>query len=158
MDLADLQKHWSVLGATDPFWAILSVPTKQHGGWDHEEFFRTGREWIDEVMRYVDSLGVALRRDRALDFGCGAGRLTQALCRHFARCDGVDIAPTMLELAERFNQHGERCRYHFNAADDLGLFAADTFDFVYSIIVLQHMEPQYSSRYVRELVRVLRPG
>ena len=158
MNLTDLQKHWSALGVSDPFWAILSDPAKRHGGWEPEEFFGTGRDWIDRVIRYVDSLGVAAQRDQALDFGCGAGRLTQALCRHFARCDGVDIAPTMLELAHRFNRHGDRCRYHLNGSDDLRLFADDTFDFVYTIIVLQHMEPQYSTRYLREFLRVLKPG
>src|SRR5438105_11020119 len=152
MTLEQLQRHWNAFGVSDPFWAILSDPAKRHGGWDTSEFFQTGADWIANVIRYVDSLGVQLGRRRALDFGCGAGRLTQALCDHFDRCDGIDIAASMLELAEQFNRHGERCQYHLNSANDLRLFPDGSFDFVYSLIVLQHMEPQYSKRYIGEFL------
>ena len=158
MELKDLQAHWNQWGKTDPFWAILSDPAKRDGKWDTAAFFKTGEDWMRRVMDYVQSLGVPLNRGRALDFGCGAGRLTQAMCQHFEQCDGVDIAPSMINLAERFNRFGARCRYHLNNASDLRLFANDSFDFVYSIIVLQHMEPQYSGKYVEEFVRVLKPG
>jgi SAM-dependent methyltransferase len=70
----------------------------------------------------------------------------------------VDIAPSMIDLANRYNRYGGRCQYHLNAAPDLGLFPNDSFDFVFSQIVLQHMEPQYAHRYIGEFIRVLAPG
>jgi SAM-dependent methyltransferase len=63
----------------------------------------------------------------------------------------------MLEIANRFNQFGKRCRYLVNEADNLELFGDDTFDFVFSQLVLQHVAPEYSLRYVREFIRVLAP-
>jgi SAM-dependent methyltransferase len=159
MELAEVQKHWDAWGRTDPLWAILTEPTKRYGGWDPAEFFASGERAIAEVMREVDGLGFpSTRRRRALDFGCGVGRLTQALCRHFEECYGVDIAPSMVEQARRYNRHGDRCRYVLNAADDLRGFEDGTFDFVYSFIVLQHVEPKYIESYLREFVRVLAPG
>jgi SAM-dependent methyltransferase len=160
LDLVNLQQHWNEFGTTDPFWAILSDPSKRNGGWDPEEFFDTGRQWVAKVVEDLDARGflAQARRRRALDFGCGAGRLTQALSRHFERCDGVDIAPSMIDLANRYNRYGGRCHYHLNAAPDLGLFPDGSFDFVYSQIVLQHMEPQYAHRYIGEFLRVLAPG
>ena len=42
-------------------------------------------------------------------------------------------------------------------APSLGQFEDNRFYFVYSRLVLQHMEPQYSRRYIGELIRILTP-
>jgi SAM-dependent methyltransferase len=136
----------------------LTDPTKRGGKWDIDEFFATGRAEIDSVLDYVRSLPVELKRTRALDFGCGVGRLTQALCRHFVECHGVDIAPSMIGLAAKYNRFGAKCLYHLNDAPNLALFADDTFDFVYSNIALQHIRPEYSVGYIAEFMRLLVPG
>jgi ubiquinone/menaquinone biosynthesis C-methylase UbiE len=157
MNLKQLRANWTAFGERDPLWAILTVPGKERGGWETEEFFRTGQREIADVMDYVSRLHPVARR-RALDFGCGVGRLAQALAEHFEEVAGVDIAPSMLELARRHNRHGERCRYHLNSRPNLAIFAGNSFDFIYSSITLQHMEPRYSRRYLGEFVRVLAPG
>ncbi len=158
MALKDLQRDWDELGRKDPLWAILTAPGKRGRKWTAEEFFQTGVSTVDALMTHLDSLGVTVARGKALDFGCGAGRLTQALCRHFDQAWGVDIAPSMLELARKHNRYGDRCRYHLNEAEDLGFLATGSFDFVCSIITLQHMPPRLASGFIRELVRVLVPG
>ena len=43
-------------------------------------------------------------------------------------------------------------------ARHLRLFPDQHFDFIYSHITLQHIEPKLSARYIREFVRVLAPG
>src|SRR5438105_837766 len=114
MDLTELQSIWESLAESDPFWAILSVPELKGGKWDTQEFFRTG---VSDVQNLVDSLGElwsAVGKESALDFGCGAGRLTQALTAHFGHCVGVDIAPSMIRLANSLNRYGDRCEYHQN--------------------------------------------
>jgi SAM-dependent methyltransferase len=158
VNLAKLQRNWDLLGRADPLWAIAFDPAKRGNRWRPDEFFASGRREVARLLADLERAGVAVRGGRALDFGCGAGRLTQALAEHFDRVDGVDIAPSMLALAERSNRHGERCRYHLNASDDLALFADGTFDLAVSLLVLQHVENRYARRYLAELVRVLRPG
>jgi SAM-dependent methyltransferase len=158
MELGELQRDWEELGRIDPLWAVLTDPSKKNNRWDPKEFFATGEAEIECLMDNVATLPLSLRRGRALDFGCGVGRLTQALCTHFEQCIGVDIAPSMIELAREYNRFGDRCQYHVNAADDLRLFEDGRFDFVYSNIVLQHIPPEYSARYIRDFVRVLTPG
>jgi len=64
----------------------------------------------------------------------------------------------MIELAEQYNRYGDRCRYYVNTSADLELFESDSFGFVYSRLVLQHIEPAYSKTYTRELFRVLASG
>jgi len=158
MELDDVERNWETFGRTDPLWAILTHADRKDNRWNIDDFFRTGEQWIAHLKEEIEASGVTLSSGRSLDFGCGVGRLTQALCKHFERCDGVDIADSMISLARRYNRYGERCKYHVNKSDNLGLFADDTFDFVYSLIVLQHLEPRFGKRYIAEFVRVLKPG
>jgi SAM-dependent methyltransferase len=156
--LGALKRHWERLGRRDPFWAVLTDPDKRRGGWDLEQFFRSGAEELTSVLRRAETLGVAVSRHRALDFGCGVGRVMQAMAQHFEQCDGVDISAAMLRVAREHNRHPERCTYHVNVAPDLALFEDASFSFVFSTLVLQHMDPTYSTAYIRELLRVLAPG
>ncbi len=158
MELEDLQQNWTAFGEQDPLWAILAFPDKRGGGWDLEEFFATGRADVEGVLGELADRGIAIERRRALDFGCGVGRLTQALAEHFDSCDGVDLAASMIERARELNEDRERVRFHHNDAPDLRLFGDGSFDFVLSLIVLQHMKPELMRGYLREFVRILRPG
>lgn len=109
-------------------------------------------------MAYVHTLGIAVPPGQALDFGCGVGRLTQALTAHFTHATGVDIAPSMLEQARRYNRWGDRCTFILNEAPDLRGIADNSFAFVYSNYTLQHMAPAFAARYIHEFVRVAQPG
>ncbi len=155
MNIKHMQDNWNKWGETDPLYAILTYPQKQGGKWQLEEFFETGAREINDVLSYVEGLGIPLRRGRALDFGCGVGRLTQALARYFNEVCGVDVAPSMIEWARKYNRCGDRCLYFVNASDDLAIFPNDHFDFIYTNITLQHIEPNYSERYIEEFCRVL---
>jgi len=158
MELNEVGLNWDEFGKQDPLWAILTDPRYRGNRWDPNKFFETGRAHISGVMTELDRIGVKVQRRWALDFGCGVGRLTQALCEHFVQCSGVDIAPSMVAEAERYNRYGARCQYHVNKADNLRLFADNSFDFVFSLIVLQHLEPENAKGYIREFMRVLAPG
>ncbi len=158
MTLKRTKRNWELFGRNDPLVAILTDPERAETGWDVDEFFLSGRTEVAAHLRDLAAVGIPVARERALDFGCGVGRLTQALCDHFEQCDGVDIATSMIEGARRQNGVGPRCRYHVNDAPDLSVFGDGTFDFVLSIIVLQHIPPVVSKRYIGEFVRVLRPG
>lgn len=153
-----LQETWDTLGAEDPLWAVLSAPGTRGNRWDPDAFFATGEAEIAGLFDDLEARGVAWRRGRALDFGCGVGRLTQALADRFDRVDGVDIASSMVAAARRFNRHGDRCAYHVNEKTDLSLFSDGVFDLIYSRITLQHIPPDFTKAYIVEFARVLRSG
>jgi ubiquinone/menaquinone biosynthesis C-methylase UbiE len=157
MDLKELQMHWNEFGRTDPLYAILTYEGKKDNRWHEEEFFASGREQVDGLMSYISSLGLKVTPEKALDFGCGVGRLTQALSGYFADVSGVDIAPSMIELANKYNRRDRRCHYYLNPNSNLKLFSDNTFDFIYSHITLQHMAPKYSQEYLKEFLRILTP-
>lgn len=154
--LNELQSSWDDRGQEDPLRAISGDPSKGNK-WDLEDFFNTGIRAVDALMIYLEDLHLAIHKGRALDFGCGVGRLTQALARHYDVVEGVDIAPSMIDLADKLNKYGDRCKYHINSTVDLPLFEDEMFDLVYTSFVLQHIRPDYSKKYIKEFLRVLAP-
>lgn len=111
------------------------------------------------MLQYLDAQSIVVdQAGPALDFGCGVGRLTRALARHFESCTGVDIAPGMIRLARELNKKESGCHFHLNQTEDLTAFPSASQAFVYSNIVLQHMPTVLGLRYVAEFVRLLRPG
>ncbi len=156
-DFQELQRTWEELANEDPLWAILSVPSKKGGKWDLQEFFSAGKTEINGALRKLLAVH-SLRCGEALDFGCGVGRLTQALADRFQHVIGIDISTTMIQLANQFNRHGDKVEYVQNTRDDLRVFADHTFDLVYSTLVLQHMKHSYAVGYIEEFFRVTRPG
>jgi ubiquinone/menaquinone biosynthesis C-methylase UbiE len=158
MDLNHWQTNWDALGKDDPLWVVLTDDSKRGGKWDVCEFFETGRREIDGTFEKLTALNLTPPGGKALDFGCGVGRLTQALSIRFSEVHGVDISPSMISAAKEFAKESPGCQFHVSASDRLDLFADESFDFVYSNIALQHIEPRYSKSYIKEFIRVLNPG
>ena len=149
---------WDAHAERDPLWAILSDPNKRDGKWDVKKFFLTGVGEISSLIYRLRSNGIAAPRGRALDFGCGVGRLSQALAAHVDHVTAVDISPRMIQLANALNRLPGRVSYVCNQRDDLAPFGDASFDFILSNIVLQHVPPQASVRYLSEFMRLLAPA
>lgn len=132
------RRHWEDLASADPMWVILTEPGREQR-WDADAFFQSGRAEIDRVFVQLAAHGLAPRGDVALDFGCGLGRLTQAMCERFEKVYGIDISEAMIAGARSHNRHGTRAVYHVNTVDHLPVVPTGTVDFIYSRLVLQHV-------------------
>jgi SAM-dependent methyltransferase len=159
MTLEGQRRDWETLADTDPLWAVLTDPARKGGRWEPEEFFATGEAELADVLATAAELGLPASGAAFLDFGCGAGRITRAAASRFERAVGVDIAEGMVETARRLNADRAGCEFVVNTRPDLSLFDDGAFDFAYSTIVLQHQPTrELAAGYLRELVRVVRPG
>ncbi|QBI52789.1 class I SAM-dependent methyltransferase [Streptomonospora litoralis] len=158
MGLEEVRADWTRLGSTEPLWAVCVDPAKRGGGWDDDEFLASGAAEIGTALGRLAELGLHPGRDRALDFGCGAGRLSNALAAQFASVVGVDISAPMLAEARRLDRSEGRIEFRLNDRPDLASFGDDSFDLVYTDLVLQHLPPGLAEGYLREFTRVLRPG
>ncbi len=156
--LENSRVFWDRYAQRDPLWAILSDTAKRGGKWDVTRFFQTGISEIASLLYELDVQEFVSRRGSALDFGCGVGRLTQALAPHFDRVVGVDVSPCMRELATRLNRFPQTVSYVCNQATELSIFEDHSFDFIVSSIVLQHVRPEITRSYLREFFRVLTPA
>lgn len=158
MNLTDLERHWNELARTDPMWAILTQPDKRGRKWDTADFLRTGANCVEDVMRFTFLRDMPEKREHALDFGCGIGRLTVPMGKYFTYVTGIDISNEMVREARKLHKGDQHCRFLREAGTDLFFFKTGTFDFILSIAVLQHMESQYALAYIKAFMRLLRPG
>ncbi len=95
---------------------------------------------------------------KLLDFGCGSGRILEYEMLRPAAYYGVDIAPLMIQNAQ--NKWRGRRQANFYVDNGAGLpFAADTFDYVLSTWVFQHIiDDEKLGEKIAELARLLKPG
>lgn len=151
------RQAWEEIAAQDPFWAVLSFPGQKYGRWDIERFLQTGDREIDEVLLHGERLSHPARRERALDFGCGLGRLTAPLARRFDTAVGLDISERMIAGARHLHAGVPGCEFRINPWPDLRDYADSSFDLVYSGRVLQHLPGRTEiERYLAEFLRVVR--
>ena len=158
MDINDIHKNWTDLGQNDAMWVVLTDPNKKGGRWTEREFFENGREEISRVMQQLKEAKIPIHFGKALDFGCGLGRLSQALGNYFASVDGVDVSASMIEQAKALNKMPEKVQYHLNVKTDLSAFPSDSYDFIYSSICLQHIPTNYQLSYIADFMRLLKRG
>ena len=153
-----VRADWTRLGAEDPLWAVHVAPDKRGGRWEVQEFLALGRQDVDRARGILTGLGLPTTWDRVLDFGCGAGRLSQALAEHADEVVGLDVSPPMLETARALDRSDGRCSFVLGEDPDLRAFPDGSFDLVYTERVLQHLPRPVLENYLAEFVRVLRPG
>lgn len=143
----------------DALWAIHSRPDKKFSKWSIEEFLGTGLVEVERILGDSQRLGRPRTRDTALDFGCGVGRLSGHLATHFAHVEAIDISEQMVKIGRALHHKVPNLTFRVNSDPDLRCFAAESFDMVCSIIVLQHLPGVTAiQRYLVEFIRVLRPG
>lgn len=156
--LEQSRQYWDRHARQDPMWAVLSDPVKKGHKWELQEFMANGEREIALLMHQLAQLGMDPAPTAALDFGCGIGRLTQALARRFDRVTGVDISPGMIGLARELNQYAAAVEYVCTGECGLRTLPSASYDLIYSNIVLQHVEPHASVEYLHTFFRLLKPG
>lgn len=149
--------NWRLWGERDPYYAVLTDPRFRSHSIDanRQEFFKSGQAFVAHWLAQFERHFGVLSRERALDFGCGVGRLTIPLSEHFGAVVGLDIAPAMLEEARR-NSAGRAIDYL--QSDDTLSQIEGTFDFVNSCIVLQHIPVARGMVLLYQLLGRVRPG
>src|SRR5690349_13910252 len=99
------------------------------------------------------------RSMRALEIGCGPGRLLRPLSRHFGDIYGVDVSDEMIRLARERLRDISNAHVEATNGATLSQFADESLDFVYSYAVFQHIPSRdVVLSYMREARRVLKPG
>lgn len=150
-------QSWDMLAQTDPYWAVLTSDDRRGNRWSEEEFFATGEADVAAIMTRLASLGLVVDRTRALDFGCGLGRLTRALARRFAAVDGVDLSHVMIEKAVAIGPVSN-VRFIHNPSEDLSPLDDEAYGLIVSLISIQHMPEKAAAIYVGDMCRVLARG
>ena len=133
------------------------------GGRDQDEaqFLATAADVLRSLEAQLKRLPVKANRRawRALEIGCGPGRLVKPMSRHFGEIHGVDVSDEMIRLARERLSDIPQAHFHATNGASLAAFADDSFEFVYSYAVFQHIPSRdVVLAYMREIRRVLKPG
>src|ERR1043166_6232951 len=104
------------------------------------EFFATATAVVNNLERELRRVPLTERGGwRALEIGCGPGRLMRRMSRHFIRIDGVDVSDEMIALAREKLRDVPNAYAHVTDGATLSMFHYEAFEFVYSYAVFQHI-------------------
>ncbi len=153
-------KAWQRWGRQDPYFGVLAHDRFARGAIDRhrDEFFATGQLFVTDILHRTEAHFGALERGRALDHGCGVGRLALPLARHFAHVDALDISPDMLAEATANADRAGIANIDFLRADDRLSAATGPYDFVNSHLVLQHVPVRRGLSMLFAMVDKVAPG
>jgi SAM-dependent methyltransferase len=158
----DTDLDWQRYGKEDPYYAVLSAEKYRREHLDEqtlEEFFKSGRENIDFILEVVRTqLDPSYRPVRALDFGCGVGRLVTALSAQAASVVGVDVSPAMLQEARKNCAARGLQNVEFVEGDEDLSRVEGQFDLITSYIVFQHIPVARGEVLFRKLIDRLQEG
>jgi len=127
---------------------------------DDAEFYATATEMVGSLESELRRVPLSKRGSwRALEIGCGPGRLMRPMSRHFVEIDGVDVSDEMIALAKQRLSDIPNAHPHHNDGASLSRFPDETFEFVYSYAVFQHIPSrEVIIQYLRETQRVMKIG
>lgn len=139
----DTDEHWKIWARRDPYYAVLSNPKFRSVTLEENKqgFFESGERFVDRTLALIEGSLGGVRYGRALDFGCGVGRIVLPLAKRFEQVVGIDIAEPMLaELRVNAKKQNLDNIVLYSDFDELS-GKEGTFDFVNSYIVFQHIPP-----------------
>jgi ubiquinone/menaquinone biosynthesis C-methylase UbiE len=119
---------------------------------DPEHFDASGRGEVERLGPYVTPESVVV------DLGCGMGRIALYIAPLCKTLWAVDVSEQMLGYARKRMAEQANVRYARCADTRVPDIADATVDFLYSIIVLQHLEREDAFNLVRDVYRMLTPG
>lgn len=159
--MRDTAVDWEKLAKENAYWAVLTED-RFRGELDAaalDAFFASGSENVDGFLRLLSSTFPDLTSpfETVVDFGCGAGRLLIPMARLSDVAYGVDIAPTMRELA---SENAGRIGLSVECVDtpEVLVRRGVQADWVNSYIVLQHIEPRRGYFLINDLLQCVKPG
>lgn len=139
--MSNTDAEWRKWARLDPYFAVVTHE-KFKGGAAKDDFFALGEARVQEVLARLERSFGQLSCQRALEFGCGVGRLTLPLARRFSEVVGVDISSDMLAEAKSNCASSNLTNARFALSDDQLSQVEGKFDLVLSLITLQHISTE----------------
>lgn len=125
--------------------------------YDIAAFINGGRERAQTIDSVLLETGFSLRNcGSVLDFGCGCGRVIRHIRDHTdADLHGSDLNPRLISWCQENLDFG---RFGCNDLAPPLTYPDDSFDLVYAISVLTHLDENLQNRWLTEFQRILAPG
>jgi len=137
---------WNDLAKKNAVGEILSTATNE------TDFDQTGRddaEWLHSVFG---------SNRLVLDVGCGIGRIERFLAPYCRELHAVDISSVMLKKASKRLADVTNVQLRKVNGKDLSFYRDATFDALFCLLVLHHLEYEDAFGYLLEFNRILKMG
>jgi SAM-dependent methyltransferase len=123
-----------------------------------DRYFEAGRQQLSWLAARIEAAtGCTVDGRRALDYGCGVGRIALPLAERCEHVYGLDISPAVLRAADRNAKRMNVDNVEWLEAGRLGELE-DEYDLVISQFVFQHIPSREGERIFAALVKGLRTG
>jgi len=160
--ISRVERNFRYMGETEPHWSVLSEEKfkSAHIAQARNEFFASGEGVVDEFLTSALRCGAAVKPNgTCFELGCGVGRSTIWLAKHFARVLGADVSAPHLELARQALVEFQCRNVTLAQVDQIGMLESlPDFDAFFSIIVLQHNPPPLIRHLLQIVFSKLNPG
>lgn len=151
-----MRSEWNERAREDAYYYVAFGRKDQ----DDEEFFATAADVVRALEVELKRLPQERRANRrALEIGCGPGRLMRPMSRHFTEIHGVDVSDEMIALAREKLKDTPNAFAIAIEGTGLACYEDNFFDYVYSYAVFQHIPSRdVVFSYLAEARRVLKTG
>lgn len=153
---------WEAWGKVDPYFGVVTDPKYRRDNLTEDgkqEFFDSGVGHVNYVMylihRYIDA---NYKPHRALDFGCGVGRVLMPLARMAEAVVGLDVSPSMIAEAKRNVAQAGLNNVEILPSDDALSHLKGSYDLVHSCLVFQHIPVERGLKLFQRLLDHVAPG
>jgi ubiquinone/menaquinone biosynthesis C-methylase UbiE len=154
--LQQMRSDWNDRALEDAYYYVAFGRREQ----EDEEFFATAADVVRALEIELKRLPAGDHRSRrALEIGCGPGRLMRPMSWNFGEIHGCDVSDEMIRLAAVKLEAVPNAYLMHSDGRSLTGYEDNYFDYVYSYAVFQHIPSrEVVFSYLSEARRVLKPG
>jgi SAM-dependent methyltransferase len=158
----DSDRSWEEFGQKQPYFGVLSgdeYRTENLSDEARRRFFASGHKHWDRLLPLIERhFGPPDYGGTAVDFGCGAGRVTVHLAALFKDVIGIDVSASMLRVAEANCKERGIDNARFLASSGGFPDLPQGISFIHSALVFQHIPRRRGEAIVERLLAALAPG
>jgi len=153
-------KEWQKFTRKEPFHSGgIDLEKFRHDKLEKEsvhEFFATGRDQIEYILTTIrERISPGFFPSRALDFGCGVGRIVIPLADVCPVVVGVDVSDTVMEEARNICNGRSLTKIEFYKSDDDLSEVPGNFDLIHSSFTFQHIALKRGEKILKRFVELL---
>lgn len=128
--------------------------------WDINSFLASGDEdYRQLVSPILERCGIAAGGRIMIELGAGTGRMTRNFASRYEQVLALDLSAEMLRQGRQIHSEQQNIHWLRVSGTDLARIVGGYIYFIFSYLVLQHLPPpELTFAYVKEMLRVLRPG
>ena len=162
--LSHIESVWGAYGEGETYWSVVTDNAYTEENLTQQAldtFYGSGAATLRQIEMTLRRCGEwgDFRQKLCMEYGCGVGRVTMHLARVFKHVTGMDISTGHLAKAKNYSQKLNLTNIDFQRVGKLtDLEVLSGFDFIFSVIVLQHNPPPIMAQILAHIFKLLKPG